>query len=396
MNLKEQDASVFAKDLFQRLDKDKKGYFTFQEYENLAKSDPLAFCGLGHLSSKTIYSESIPPGITLYPGQKFWNIGIQMMVGIRHSILMTNSNLKREMKDTDFSAKLELNLPLNPTDPKDEGTLFVTFAPIVFGKIRELFSVTDDAYALSIGPEQLIGHLTIGKLTSFSHKSSDGKSGSFFFFSHDSKFMVKTISKSEANTFLKILPDYYRYMKSNPESTLVRLIGLHEIHDQHVIVMGNVFHSPVKINECYDLKGSTVGRSNKEGFIKKDLDIKKGRFKLSSDDKKKLLSSIKKDTEFLKTLNIIDYSFCVGIHEVKDISYLMKQITNENIKVSTILLSDKEVYFIGIIDILTIYDLKKSTEHNLKSIIHNSSQLSAVPAGQYQERFCKFIEGCIE
>jgi len=124
--------------------------------------------------------------------------------------------------------------------------------------------------------------------------------------------------------------------------------------------------------------------------------LKKGRFKLSSKEKIKLLDQIKKDTEFLKAFNIIDYSFCIGIHEVKEITNLMKEITNEGINVSTIIVSDKEVYFIGIIDILTVYDLKKSTEHNLKSIIHNSSGLSAVPANQYQERFCKFIEGCIE
>lgn len=396
INLKANDSSKYASELFSKLDTDKKGYFTFKEFETLAKTNPIAFCGLGHLSSKLSYSENIPPGIVLYPGAKFWNLGIQMMVGIRHSVLMFNSNTKREMKSSDFTATLEFEIPENPLDPKGEPVPFITFAPLVFGKIREMFDVSDDEYALSIGPEQLIGHLQLGKLTSFSQKSSDGKSGSFFFFSHDSKFMAKTISKSEANTFFKVLPAYYKYMKENPDTTLVRLFGIHEIHGEHFLVMGNVFHSPVRIHECYDLKGSTVGRSNKEGFVKKDLDIKKGRFKLTSDEKKKLLAQVKKDTEFLKGLNVIDYSFCVGIHEVKDVTHVMKQITNESIKVSTTIVSDKEVYFIGIIDILTVYDLKKSTEHNLKSFIHQSSQLSAVPAGQYQERFCKFIETCIE
>lgn len=34
-----------------------------------------------------------------------------------------------------------------------------------------------------------------------------GKSGSFFFFSHDRKFIIKTMTKSELKLMLRILPD---------------------------------------------------------------------------------------------------------------------------------------------------------------------------------------------
>jgi hypothetical protein len=35
-----------------------------------------------------------------------------------------------------------------------------------------------------------------------------GRSGSFFFYSHDSRFIVKTMSKGELKLFQKILPQY--------------------------------------------------------------------------------------------------------------------------------------------------------------------------------------------
>jgi hypothetical protein len=39
----------------------------------------------------------------------------------------------------------------------------------------------------------------------------------------------------------------------------------------------------------------------------------------------------------------------------------------------------KEIYFVGIIDTLTTYNLKKMGEHWAKSIVHNS--VSAIPLG---------------
>ena len=40
-----------------------------------------------------------------------------------------------------------------------------------------------------------------------------GRSGSFFFFSHDNKFIIKTISKSELDTFLNMLPALAEHYK---------------------------------------------------------------------------------------------------------------------------------------------------------------------------------------
>lgn len=84
-------------------------------------------------------------------------------------------------------------------------------------------------WQLSLGPEQILGNLLVGNLSSLSEKISDGKSGSFFFYSHDGKFLVKTIHDSEKNTLKQILPYYYavciywrRKLADNVNSTCTR------------------------------------------------------------------------------------------------------------------------------------------------------------------------------
>jgi 1-phosphatidylinositol-4-phosphate 5-kinase len=51
----------------------------------------------------------------------------------------------------------------------------------------------------------------------------------------------------------------YKYLAQNRNSLLTRLFGLHSVRVQntvtiYVVVMGNLFNTPNKIHECYDLK----------------------------------------------------------------------------------------------------------------------------------------------
>lgn len=44
--------------------------------------------------------------------------------------------------------------------------------------------------------------------TTFSGGDGGGRSGSFFFFSHDRKFILKTMSEDELKLYVKILPEF--------------------------------------------------------------------------------------------------------------------------------------------------------------------------------------------
>jgi hypothetical protein len=68
---------------------------------------------------------------------------------------------------------------------------------------------------------------------------------------------------------------------------LVKIYGWFEFEEIHFIIMGGVFQTSLQINEFYDLKGSTIGRSSKGTMPKKDLDIEPKRFKFPKDEKEK-------------------------------------------------------------------------------------------------------------
>ncbi len=76
------------------------------------------------------------------------------------------------------------------------------------------------------------------------------------------------------------------------------------------------------IHEIYDLKGSSDGRSasaaerNKKGaVVLKDLDLKR-RLQLAPRTRTALLEQARKDSHFLETLNVMDYSLLLLVHKL--------------------------------------------------------------------------------
>lgn len=61
-------------------------------------------------------------------------------------------------------------------------------------------------------------------------RESEGKSGAFFFITHDKRFIIKTITDSELQTMRgQFMKGYYDYTSTNSESLLTRIYGLYEI-----------------------------------------------------------------------------------------------------------------------------------------------------------------------
>lgn len=61
-------------------------------------------------------------------------------------------------------------------------------------------------------------------------ESNGGASGSFFFFSHDKNFIIKTCTEEEKDFFIeKIATDYFEYVRQNPRSFLARIYGIYTV-----------------------------------------------------------------------------------------------------------------------------------------------------------------------
>jgi len=55
--------------------------------------------------------------------------------------------------------------------------------------------------------------------------------------------------------------------------------------------------------------------------------------------------------------------------------------------------SDKtELYFFGVIDLLTVYDFEKKLAHNAKTIKYAADEISTVDALSYATRFLTFMD----
>ena len=164
-----------------------------------------------------------------------------------------------------------------------------------------------------------------------SELGSPGKSGSFFYFSRDYKYIIKTIHHSEHKLLRKILRDYYEHVLENPNTLLSQFYGLHRVKIPygkkiHFVVMNNLFPPHRDIHQAFDLKGSTIGRDLKEEDLErnpratmKDLNwLRRGlhlEFGLAKKDI--FLAQVERDVRLLQNLKIMDYSLLVGIHDME-------------------------------------------------------------------------------
>ena len=158
-----------------------------------------------------------------------------------------------------------------------------------------------------------------------------GRSGSFFFFSHDNKFIIKTIPKDELTEVLKLLPSLKEHYKKNPRSLLSKIFGVFTVQtktmsDVHLMLQENIlrFKEPGNVRAIFDLKGSSVNREVRGDNLKvtatlKDVNLRK-QMKKEQDliafddlDNIRLMKTLRKDVEFLQSMGIMDYSLLLGI-----------------------------------------------------------------------------------
>ena len=161
-----------------------------------------------------------------------------------------------------------------------------------------------------------------------SELGSPGKSGSFFYFSRDYRFIIKTLRPAEHRFLRSILKDYYNHVRTNPNTIISQFYGLHRVKTRfgkriHFVVMNNLFPPHMDIHATFDLKGSTFGRylqnddrtANVRGTMK-DLNwLQRGeRLKLEPRQRDVFLKQVADDVAMLARLNIMDYSLLLGVH----------------------------------------------------------------------------------
>lgn len=191
----------------------------------------------------------------------------------------------------------------------------------MFRHLREIFNIDPADYLISLTGKYILSEL-----------GSPGKSGSFFYFSRDYKYIIKTIHHSEHVLLRQILRQYYNHVSKNRNTLLSQFYGLHRVKTPwsgkkiHFVVMNNLFPPHRDIHRTFDLKGSLIGRDLKEEDIErkpratlKDLNWLRRNMHLELGPQKKnsFIKQMEQDVELLRKLNIMDYSLLVGIHDLQ-------------------------------------------------------------------------------
>ncbi|MCQ2818935.1 MAG: hypothetical protein MJ252_16845 [archaeon] len=384
--------------------------------------------------SKNVFKDKEGTKGRIHFGNPNLSLVINIMMGIKQSMMQID-----KITNSLNTIKLKGNFTMFPMDCDDVykelnryiyeqsnfekpiSCKFYDFAPKMFYNIRKMYGISNDSYLKSLGPENFLGNLIITKNKSLRELCSSGKSGSFFYFSYDSKYLLKTLPLSEFELLQGMLKDYYIHMNKYEDTLMQRFYGMHEFIYNDVkmyfVVLNNVFITPLKIHYQYDLKGSTYQRTSKKngvwepGVAMKDNDFeeRKEDIDIAEDLKKALSKQAILDSRFLAKHNINDYSFLIGIHDLKEeekenkdketsqmLYELLKKGTSKDNALEKIgrkpfyeedlggmvNLNKNKVFFFGVIDILTNYGARKKFEHFAKSITQGSG-ISCYPPEDY-------------
>lgn len=194
----------------------------------------------------------------IYFGHENWNIMLNMMLGVRKSL---KSHFYKFDKDVDFSSEdlnckysHELIYKQNNKSVKEISEIFVDYSPKVFFYIRCYFQIENHQFLKSIGLENLIGNLLMGNLTSLTDQTAEGKGGSFFYYTEDTRLIVRSILREEFLKLRQLLLHYAQYVRDNPGTFLLHIYGLYKLKNKqtnrqiYFIVVNNFFETSLRIS----------------------------------------------------------------------------------------------------------------------------------------------------
>uniref|UniRef100_A0A673BKQ3 Phosphatidylinositol 5-phosphate 4-kinase type-2 gamma n=1 Tax=Sphaeramia orbicularis TaxID=375764 RepID=A0A673BKQ3_9TELE len=313
------------------------------------------------------------------------------------------------------STKIKVNNHLFNKENLPGQFKFKEYCPQVFRNLRESFGIEDQDYQVSL-------------TRSPPFKDEEGQCEGLLFTSYDRTLVVKEISSEEVEEMHNILSEYHQHIVTCHGSTLLpQFLAMYRVtvesEDTYLLVMRNVFSHRLHVHWKYDLKGSLVSREVKELPTYKD-------------EKEKIMDKLNRDIEFLVRMRIMDYSLLLGIHDVEraereeeEERWSRPMRRKRRMKTAWLLLQSllhlrgslatlksfkprvlgsltyvdmyaiqsapqREVYFMGLIDVLTQYDTKTKAAHAAKAVKHgvrDGYRNLTVHPEQYAKRFREFL-----
>ncbi|VDL85778.1 unnamed protein product [Nippostrongylus brasiliensis] len=277
------------------------------------------------------------------------------------------------------------------------------YCPNVFRNLREQFGVDSTEYLRSLTtyepePDQLDGSKTGAPPR--------------LFVSFDKKFVIKSMDSEAVAELHSVLRDYHEYVVEKQGKTLLpQYLALYRLtidgSETYLIVMRNVFGRKYNVHTKFDLKGSTVSRAAsekekaKEVPTLKDNDFLEMNEKLSLPDvrihdcERAADEAAKRPVEHVSEESGDElcptppdspipstgaFPPLSGGPDLDDEYYAIASHPDSQKKV---------IYFIGLVDILTYYGVKKRTATAAKTVKYGSDveNISTVKPDQVGYRY---------
>jgi hypothetical protein len=248
-----------------------------------------------------------------------------------------------------------------------------------------------------------------------------GQSGEFFFFSHDYKLVIKTISKKELRTLITHAQAFLDYFRGHPNTLISKIYGVFELEFADgegfpVILMQNLNRGIGKdaIMRIYDLKGSTINResiptraqimqlstdhSTKCEKVMKDMDFMQIHdtrgLPIHPNLKAVVIKQLKEDADFLRLRRLVDYSLVVTeVNETLAANYAQVMGKHPYLMVRTEAATGF-AYNFGIIDYLVDYSWDKMLERAYKKVktCDSGAHTTIQDPDTYSLRFAAFCD----
>ncbi|XP_056293595.1 phosphatidylinositol 5-phosphate 4-kinase type-2 gamma-like isoform X2 [Pseudoliparis swirei] len=325
-----------------------------------------------------------------------------LMWGVNHSINdLSHVPAPVMLLPDDFKAstKIKVSNHLFNKEKLPGQFKFKDYCPQVFRNLREHFGIEDQDYQVSLARSPPL-------------KYEEGQGTKLLLTSYDHTLVIKEISSEEVEGMHNILSEYHQHIVTCHGSTLLpQFLAMYRVsvesEDTYLLVMRNMFSHRLHVHRKYDLKGSLVSRG----------------------------ASFKE--KFLVRMRIMEYSLLLGIHDVEraereeeeeemESSYEEEEEDENSLAPaprptspegiggymnsfkpmgpgefdpyvdvyaiqSAVGAPQGEVYFMGLIDVLTQYDTKKKAAHAAKAVKHGAgAEISTVHPEQYAKRFREF------
>nr|XP_026483871.1 phosphatidylinositol 4-phosphate 5-kinase type-1 gamma-like isoform X2 [Vanessa tameamea] len=374
-----------------------------------------------------------------------------IQLGIQHAIGGLASKPERDLLMQDFMTVETTNFPSegsNHTPAHHYSEFkFKTYAPIAFRYFRDLFGIQPDDFLMSMCSAPLRELSNPGASGSIFYLTNDDEFIIKTVQHKEGEFLQKLLPGYYLNLDQNprtLLPKFFGLYCYQCNSKNVRLVA-----------MNNLLPSYVKLHQKYDLKGSTYKRKaskterQKSSPTYKDLDFMEhhteGIF-LEADTYTALIKTMQRDCRVLESFKIMDYSLLVGIHNLDEAQrektearkrtdsgqsddenegepkksglnrtrsinrqrLVAHSTAMESIQAESEPIDEEEdvppggiparnargerlLLFLGIIDILQSYRLRKKLEHTWKSMIHDGDTVSVHRPNFYAQRFLDFM-----